>query len=109
MPDLYFTAVTQHPNAIVDEEAFCLISSGSIRSERRGHTCQTLQKAVKKKIVKVEEHRVRSVAGSAVKKMVKVRVKRGTRHYLVLADIVTGSLYNLRTGECYTGKLFIDD
>ena len=108
MPDLYFIA-NNAPDAILDAEAFCLIASGSIRSEKRGHTCTTLQRAAKKKLVRTEQHRVRTIAGSALRLMVKVRVEYHGRQFVVLADIVTGSLYSLRTGQCYSGSPFIDD
>ena len=96
---------TEYPFAILDAEAFCLISSGSVRSEKRGHTCQTLQRAVRNNMVAYEEYRVRGISGSSLHKMVMVVVRSNGKDTLVMADIITGSLYNLKTGKCYTGNL----
>jgi hypothetical protein len=97
------------PFAIVDEEAFCLLSNGSVRSEKKGHTTNTLQKAVRKKQLECEEHRVRTCCGSSLRKFVKVAVLHEGGEMRVLADIVTGSLYDIETGQCFTGNLKIEE
>lgn len=47
------------------------------------------------------------MCGTRVRKMLVVMVEYKGKEMKVLADIVTGSLYNIETGECYTGNLKI--
>ena len=101
------TAEDGMPFAIVDSEAFCLLSNGSVRSENKGHTTNTLQTAVRKGLLQYETHRVRTICGSSVRKFVLVVVMHEGGEMRVLADIVTGSLYDIETGQCFTGNLRI--
>ena len=95
------------PFAIVDDESFCLIASGSVRSANKGHTTTTLQKAVRKGMIEAKPFRVQGLCGSSARTMVRVVVLHEGKEIAVLADIVTGSLFSIETGECYTGNLWI--
>jgi hypothetical protein len=97
------------PRGVLDHESFCLVATRSIRVGTRGYSCGALASAVKKDRMEAEEHFVRGCCGSSVRKMVRIVVRYEGRVRLVLADIVTGSLYSLRTGQCFTGNLHIVD
>ena len=93
-------------------EWFCL--AHELYDERitklRGHTIKSLQWLIKRKELVPEVHWVKTICGSSERKFVPLEVndpKYGPMR--VLAEVVTGSLYNPDTGECYTGNLKIKE
>jgi len=98
-------------------EWFCL--AHELYDERitklRGHTIKSLQRLIKRKELVPEVHWVKTICGSSERKFVPLEVYdpdpngRIVRPLIVLADVVTGSLYNPDTGECYTGNLKIKE
>lgn len=78
--------------------------------ERRGHTVSSLQRLIKKKRLDPQSCWVQTICGSSERKMIYLEVKHLKYGPInVLADVVTGSLYNPDTGECYTGNLKIKE
>lgn len=91
-------------------EWFCL--AHELYDERitklRGHTIKSLQRLIKRKELVPEVHWVKTICGSSERKFVPLEVN-DPDPINVLADVVTGSLYNPDTGECYTGNLKIKE
>lgn len=91
------------PQAIVTDDGCISQGEYTERWGYKGLTCQSMKGLKKKGKLPIEVHKVRSICGSSMREMVRVSAKG----HEVLADVITGSLYDIETGICFTGNLRI--
>ena len=99
------------PRLLISPGWLCAIEGNDDRrvpeEDERIYTLSRLRRACKVGILPTQEHKVRTICGSSIRKFTEVDVLIERQRKEVLADIVTGSLYDKITGQCLSGPLQI--
>ena len=89
------------------DDYFCLKTGSDAREPTKGLGLAAINRRIAKKHIKPDFHRVKTIAGSAVRPFVTVELY-GEEGIEYLANCVTGSLYDLE-GRCLSGPLEITE
>ena len=94
------------PKGLLSDEGFYLETGypSHAKHEKRFLNVQDLNVAIKKKRIPVEKHRVRTIAGTTERKFARIEVLADGEYMPVLANITTGALFSVKTGQCYSGN-----
>ena len=71
------------------------------------YTLKRLASAVRRGQFPRIEHKVLTMCGSSVRGFANVKCTIDGKQITALVDLVTGSLYDKKTGQCYSGNLRI--